>query len=126
MAELPEVEIFTDGACKGNPGPGGWGAWLASAGMDVNAARAGPNGGDLVRLNNGQNILISKTLKQVEDLLNMEPFFRVHNSFLVNLQYAIRYVKGEGGYLVLNNDMTVPVARSKKDELLKLITHLSV
>ncbi len=79
-----------------------------------------------VRLNNGQNILISKTLKQLEDLLDMEPFFRVHNSFLVNLQYAIRYVKGEGGYLVMNNDMTVPVARSKKEELLKLITHLSV
>ena len=79
-----------------------------------------------VRLNNGQNILISKTLKQIGDMLDMHPFFRVHNSFLVNLQYAIRYVKGEGGYLVLNNDMNVPVARSKKEELLKLITHLSV
>ena len=79
-----------------------------------------------VRLNNGQHFLISKTLKQIEDLLDMPPFFRVHNSFLVNLQYAIRYVKGEGGYLVLNNDMTVPVARSKKEELLKLITNLSV
>jgi len=32
MAELPEVEIFTDGACKGNPGPGGWGAILRSNG----------------------------------------------------------------------------------------------
>ena len=31
MAELPLVEIFTDGACKGNPGPGGWGAILRSA-----------------------------------------------------------------------------------------------
>lgn len=79
-----------------------------------------------VRLNNGQHFLISKTLKQIEDLLNMPPFFRVHNSFLVNLQYAIRYVKGEGGYLVLNNDTTVPVSRSKKEELLKLITNLSV
>lgn len=77
-------------------------------------------------LNNGQHFLISKTLKQIEDLLDMSPFFRVHNSFLVNLQYAIRYVKGEGGYLILNNDMTIPVARSKKEELLKLITHLSV
>ena len=79
-----------------------------------------------VRLNNGQNILISKTLKQVEELLDMSPFFRVHNSFLVNLQYAIRFIKGEGGYLVLSTDMTVPVGRSKKEELLKLITHLSV
>ena len=79
-----------------------------------------------VRLNNGQHFLISKTLKQIEDLLDMPPFFRVHNSFLVNLQYAIRYMKGEGGYLVLNNDMTIPVSRAKKEELLKLITHLSV
>ena len=55
----------------------------------------------------------------------MHPFFRVHNSFLVNLQYAIRYNKGEGGSLVLNNDITIPVSRNKKEELLKLITHLS-
>ena len=34
MAELPEVEIFTDGACKGNPGPGGWGAILRSNGKE--------------------------------------------------------------------------------------------
>ncbi len=34
MAELPDVEIFTDGACKGNPGPGGWGAILRSNGKE--------------------------------------------------------------------------------------------
>ena len=34
MAELPAVEIFTDGACKGNPGPGGWGAILRSNGKE--------------------------------------------------------------------------------------------
>ncbi len=34
MNELPEVEIFTDGACKGNPGPGGWGAILRSNGKE--------------------------------------------------------------------------------------------
>ena len=34
MAELPEVEIFTDGACKGNPGPGGWGAILRAGGKE--------------------------------------------------------------------------------------------
>jgi ribonuclease HI len=30
----PQVTIYTDGACKGNPGPGGWGAWLSSGGHD--------------------------------------------------------------------------------------------
>ena len=34
MSELPQVEIFTDGACKGNPGPGGWGAILRSGGKE--------------------------------------------------------------------------------------------
>lgn len=78
-----------------------------------------------VRLNNGQHMLISRTLKDIEQLLDRQPFFRVHNSYLVNLDYAVRYVKGEGGYLVLNNDITVPVSRSKKEELLKFIIHLS-
>ncbi|MGH2565619.1 MAG: LytR/AlgR family response regulator transcription factor [Ginsengibacter sp.] len=79
-----------------------------------------------IRLNNGQHLLISRTLKDIQDLLDMQPFFRVHNSYIVNLQYAVRYIKGEGGFLVLNNDINIPVSRSKKEELLKLITHLSV
>lgn len=78
-----------------------------------------------VRLNNGQHLVISRTLKEIEELLDMHPFFRVHNSYLVNLQYAIRYIKGDGGALVLNNEISIPVSRSKKEELLKLITHLS-
>lgn len=78
-----------------------------------------------IRLNNGQHLLISRTLKDIADLLDMQPFFRVHNSYVVNLQYAVRYIKGEGGYLVLNNDINIPVSRSKKEELLRLITHLS-
>jgi two-component system, LytTR family, response regulator len=79
-----------------------------------------------VRLTSGKTILVSKTLKEIEELLNMNPFFRVHQSWLVNLQYAIRYVKGDGGYLVLNNELTVPVSRNKREDLLKFITHLSV
>jgi two-component system LytT family response regulator len=76
-------------------------------------------------LNNGQRMVISRTLKEMEEVLDIEPFFRVHKSFLVNLQFAVRYVKGEGGYLVLNNDVSIPVSRSRKEDLLKLITHLS-
>jgi two-component system LytT family response regulator len=78
-----------------------------------------------VKLNDGKHMVISRTLKDIEELLDRPPFLRVHNSYLVNLDYAIRYVKGEGGYLVLNNDISVPVSRSKKEELLKFITHLS-
>lgn len=78
-----------------------------------------------VHLISGKKILVSKTLKEIEELLNASPFFRVHNSWLVNLNYAVRFIKGEGGYLMLNNDLTIPVSRSKREELLKLITHIS-
>lgn len=78
-----------------------------------------------IRLKNGKNIVVSKTLKEIEELLDKPPFFRVHHSYLVNLQFAIRYIKGEGGTLVLLNDTSIPVSRNKKEELLQLITQLS-
>jgi two-component system, LytTR family, response regulator len=78
-----------------------------------------------VRLHKGQQMLVSKTLKEIEEILDGPPFFRVHHSFLVNLQFAVKYIKGEGGYLVLENNITVPVSRSRKEELLRIITHLS-
>ena len=48
MSELPQVEIFTDGACKGNPGPGGWGAILRSNGKERELS-----GGESPTTNNG-------------------------------------------------------------------------
>ncbi len=79
-----------------------------------------------VHLNGGKNMLVSKTLKEIEEILNSTPFFRTHKSWLVNLDYAVRYIKGEGGFLVVNGDIEVPVSRNRKEELLKYITHLQV
>ena len=52
MAELPEVEIFTDGACKGNPGPGGWGAILRSNGSERELS-----GGEQLTTNNRMELM---------------------------------------------------------------------
>ena len=52
MAELPEVEIFTDGACKGNPGPGGWGAILRSGGKERELS-----GGEVPSTNNRMELM---------------------------------------------------------------------
>jgi len=52
MAELPEVEIFTDGACKGNPGPGGWGAVLRSNGKEREIS-----GGEALTTNNRMELM---------------------------------------------------------------------
>lgn len=70
-------------------------------------------------LRNGQKIVVSRTLKDLEELLNPEIFFRVHHSHLVNLRSIRRYLRGEGGEIVLENGVQLPVARSKKEEFLR-------
>ena len=52
MASMPEVEIFTDGACSGNPGPGGWGAILRSRGVEKELA-----GGETPTTNNRMELM---------------------------------------------------------------------
>jgi two-component system LytT family response regulator len=72
-------------------------------------------------LTGGRKKLISKTLKEFEDVLLPHHFYRVHNSHLVNLDHVREYIKTDGGYLVMQNDMKVPVSKNRKDELLQLL-----
>lgn len=72
----------------------------------------------MVHLRDGGRLVIARTMKQFEDLLGNGPFKRVHNRFLVNIRHVRRYIRGDGGELVLSNRMHVPVARRKKQELL--------
>jgi len=71
--------------------------------------------------NNQTKILASKTLKEFEDILPEETFFRVHHSHLINLNYIKKYIKGDGGQIELLNGTYVDVSRRKKDEFLKAI-----
>jgi two-component system LytT family response regulator len=72
-------------------------------------------------LKNKQKILASRMLKDVEEQLINFPFFlRVHNSFIINVKEVRKYVRGEGGYVIMNDDTPVSVSRSRKDEFLKL------
>lgn len=65
-------------------------------------------------------ITACRTLKEMEEQLQDFSFFiRVHHSFLVNLNEVTKYVRGEGGYLVLNDGSTINVSRSRKEMLLK-------
>lgn len=68
----------------------------------------------------GRKLYISKTLRYLEDALCNFHFFRVHNSYIVNLNQVRKYSKSDGGLLVLSNGEKVRVSRSKKDELLDL------
>jgi two-component system LytT family response regulator len=70
-------------------------------------------------LKNKKKIVVSRTLKEIEEMLIEHPFLRVHHSFLVNLDEVAKYVKGKGGYLVMSDDSIVDVSNSRKDALLK-------
>jgi two-component system LytT family response regulator len=68
--------------------------------------------------------LISVNIKEFEDKLSAHNFFRTHRSHLVNLDYVKNYVKGNGGILQMETGEDVPVARDKKDELLKRLNDI--
>jgi two-component system LytT family response regulator len=74
-----------------------------------------------VYLTNGVKRVISKTLKEFEDLLAPYDFFRPHHSHLVNLNRVREFIRGDGGYLILENKMRVAVSKSKREELLALL-----
>ena len=69
-------------------------------------------------LKDKQKIIVSRTLKEMEEMLEEYSFARVHSSYLVNLHEVNKYIKGEGGYVVLNDGSTVNVSASRKKLLL--------
>lgn len=69
-------------------------------------------------------LLASRTLKDFEDLLPSQIFFRTHHSHIVNLHYIKRYIRGDGGQIELINGNYVSVSRRKKDEFLKKVRGL--
>jgi len=72
-------------------------------------------------LTNGKTVLISKTLKEVEEVLESKGFCRVHHGYLINLRYVHRYLRGDGGEVVMANNKTLPVSRNKKQEFLNFL-----
>lgn len=70
-------------------------------------------------LKNKQKLIASRTLKEIEEMLDDYSFARVHHSYLVNLNEVEKYVKGEGGYLLMTDGTTIDVSRSRKEMLLK-------
>lgn len=67
-------------------------------------------------------ILISKTLGDVEELLGEYSFFRIHHSSLINLKQVKKYIRGEGGEVIMSNGQSLPVARTRKNDFLNVFT----
>jgi two-component system, LytTR family, response regulator len=72
-----------------------------------------------VLLKSKQKIIVSRILKDIEEMLDEYAFLRVHHSYIVNLNEVTKYVKGEGGYVVMSDGSSVDVSRSRKEILLQ-------
>ncbi len=74
--------------------------------------------------NDKQKIVVAKTLKEFEELLGDQGFFRVHNSDLINLSYIKSYNKGKGGSVLLTDGTELEVSTRRKDDFLKKMAEL--
>lgn len=75
-------------------------------------------------LRDDKRLVISRTLKEFEDLLGEQDFIRVHNSHLVSRKHIKKYIKGEGGEVIMSNGMNIAVSRRKKQELMTALERL--
>ena len=73
-------------------------------------------------LTGNRKLLVSKNLKEFQDLLGDRNFFRSHNSHLINLKYVRKFVRKEGGYIEMQDGEQIPVSRNRKD---LFIVHMS-
>jgi two-component system LytT family response regulator len=76
--------------------------------------------------NDKSTLLVSKTLKEVEELLNPHSFVRVHKSHLVNIQYIRGYNRIEGGVLLLSDGSRISVSRRKREHIMELLERFGI
>ena len=69
----------------------------------------------------GEKILVSKTIKSYEEILPPHIFYRIHQSYVINITYVKKYLKEDGGYALLESGVKVPISRRKKEGFLELL-----
>ena len=75
-----------------------------------------------VVLANGKKVVVSKVLKDIDEALSGPDFCRVHSSFLVNVNRIKKYVRGDGGYLIMDDDANISISRNRRQEFMELFS----
>jgi len=88
--------------------------------QDIIYCQADGNYTTLVMLQ-GDKIVVSKSLGDFENMLSVSGFFRVHHTYLINLKHIKKYIKGEGGYVILEGNHHVDVSKRKKEAFLQVL-----
>ncbi len=73
----------------------------------------------------GGSILVSKTLKEYEEILSEENFIRVHQSHLINAKHVVSFEKRDGGYLKMSDGSTVTISRQRKEFVLSTLARIN-
>ena len=73
---------------------------------------------------NNRKLMVSKTLKEYDTLLSENNFLRIHQKHLINLKAVNKYVKGEGGYVIMNDGTSLDVSRRRKNAFIEAITKI--
>ena len=74
-----------------------------------------------VIMKEGKKHLVSKKIKSIIDLMPKQHFLRVHKSYVVNIDYILEYIRGDGGELIMSDKKNIPVSRTHKAELLDIL-----
>ncbi|MCB0663667.1 MAG: response regulator transcription factor [Saprospiraceae bacterium] len=77
-----------------------------------------------IYLQNGDRITASKTIKAYEDLLAPFNFYRVHKRHVINLNYMRKFVKGDGGYLIMDDNIKIEVSRRRRPAFMEQMKRL--
>jgi len=71
-----------------------------------------------------KSIIATRTLKEFEDLLTQHFFFRIHHSYLINMNHITKYLKGEGGTVIMSNGVEIEVSRRRKTAFLETLSSI--
>ncbi len=77
-----------------------------------------------IHLQSGERITASKTIKFYEELLSGFNFYRVHKSHLINLNFMRKFVKGDGGFLIMDDSKRIEVSRRRRPAFLEKMKQL--
>ncbi len=75
---------------------------------------------------NGSSLVVSRTLKEFEELLDARGFLRIHHSHIVNIAKIRKYLKADGGYVEMSNGRKVSISRARKEQVMEVISRISM
>jgi two-component system LytT family response regulator len=75
-----------------------------------------------VVLADGKKYMVSKVLKEIDEALAGQDFYRIHNSFLININRIRKFVRGDGGYVIMEDGTNIGIARARRQEFMELFS----